>query len=112
MKSENKSGGRKREGEAAVRGPKALTPGSPGRRLSLDPGGPSVSRGRSRWPCPSFHSVMLEEAGVLGAARPGWGDRVPRTSAPLPPELLPPEDGVDGAVRVTAWGSVLEDVFH
>ena len=55
---------------------------------------------------------MLEEAGVLGAARPGWGDRVPRTSAPLPPELLPPEDGVDGAVRVTAWGSVLEDVFH
>ena len=121
MKNENKSGGRKREGKAAVRGPKALTPGSPGR--------PWVGLGGGQTPLPASRgpfSVARQEqvaspfpplhpAGggrCFGSSQARLGGQSSQDVHPSPPELPPPEDGADGAVRVTARGSVLEDVFR
>ena len=81
-----------------------------GRRLSLDPVGPSESHGRRRWPRPSLHSVLLEEAGVWGAARPGWGAVFPGRLPLSPPGASATEDGADG-VGVMARGSAFEGVF-
>ena len=81
-----------------------------GRRLSLDPVGPSELRGRRRWPRPSLQSVLLEEAGVWGAARPGWGAVLPGRPLLSPPGASATEDGADG-MGVTARGSAFKDVF-